>query len=70
MGDSEGFIRIVDRKKDMIIPGGVNVYPAEVEALIRAVAGVGVPRATCGLQGAARAELRRGVPPATPAESS
>jgi len=38
--DDEGFLRIVDRKKDMIITGGVNVYPAEIEAVIRTVAGV------------------------------
>ena len=54
MRDSEGFIRIVDRKKDMIISGGVNVYPAEVEAVIRTVQGVvdvavvGVPDAEWG----------------------
>jgi len=29
--DAEGFFYIVDRKKDMIISGGENVYPAEVE---------------------------------------
>jgi long-chain acyl-CoA synthetase len=32
--DDEGFIRIVDRKKDMIISGGVNVYPRDVEEQI------------------------------------
>ncbi len=32
--DSEGFFYIVDRLKDMIISGGENVYPAEVEAAI------------------------------------
>ncbi len=32
--DDEGFIRIVDRKKDMIISGGVNVYPRDVEEAI------------------------------------
>ena len=31
IADDEGFIRIVDRKKDMIISGGVNVYPRDVE---------------------------------------
>jgi len=32
VADEEGFITIVDRLKDMIITGGENVYPAEVEA--------------------------------------
>lgn len=32
--DEEGFIYVVDRKKDMIISGGENIYPAEVEAAI------------------------------------
>jgi acyl-CoA synthetase (AMP-forming)/AMP-acid ligase II len=30
--DDEGFVYICDRKKDMIISGGMNIYPAEVEA--------------------------------------
>ena len=32
--DDEGFYYIVDRKKDMIISGGINVYPKEVETII------------------------------------
>ncbi|MFM7225042.1 MAG: AMP-binding protein, partial [Actinomycetota bacterium] len=32
--DDEGFVHICDRKKDMIISGGVNIYPAEIEAVI------------------------------------
>lgn len=32
--DDEGFIYLVDRKKDMIISGGFNVYPTEVEAVL------------------------------------
>ena len=32
--DDEGFIYIVDRKKDMIISGGENIYPAEVEDVL------------------------------------
>ncbi|GDY31551.1 acyl-CoA synthetase [Gandjariella thermophila] len=32
--DEDGFVSIVDRMKDMIISGGENVYPAEVEAVI------------------------------------
>jgi long-chain acyl-CoA synthetase len=34
--DEEGYIYIVDRKKDMILTGGYNVYPAEVERVIAA----------------------------------
>ena len=32
--DDEGFIYVVDRKKDMIISGGENIYPAEIEQVI------------------------------------
>ena len=32
--DDEGFVHICDRKKDMIITGGVNIYPAEIEAVL------------------------------------
>jgi acyl-CoA synthetase (AMP-forming)/AMP-acid ligase II len=34
--DDEGFIRIVDRKKDMIITGGFNVFPNEIEQVLMA----------------------------------
>ncbi len=34
--DEEGFIYICDRKKDMIISGGMNIYPAEIEAALEA----------------------------------
>jgi acyl-CoA synthetase (AMP-forming)/AMP-acid ligase II len=34
--DEEGFISIVDRKKDMIITGGFNVYPNEIEQVLTA----------------------------------
>jgi acyl-CoA synthetase (AMP-forming)/AMP-acid ligase II len=34
--DDEGFLFINDRKKDMIISGGVNIYPAEIEAVLYA----------------------------------
>jgi long-chain acyl-CoA synthetase len=38
--DSTGYLRIVDRKKDMIIVSGFNVYPNEVEAVAAACLGV------------------------------
>lgn len=47
--DAEGFIYVVDRKKDMIISGGENIYSAEVEAVllthpkVKEAAVVGVP---------------------------
>jgi len=47
--DEEGYIFIVDRKKDMIISGGFNIYPREIEEVIhsypgvREVAVIGVP---------------------------
>ncbi len=47
--DREGFIRIVDRKKDMILVSGFNVYPNEIEDVlmqhskVREAAAIGVP---------------------------
>ncbi|AFM28016.1 long-chain-fatty-acid--CoA ligase [Desulfomonile tiedjei] len=38
--DEEGFVYIVDRLKDMIISGGENIYPAEIEKIIAGVPGV------------------------------
>lgn len=38
--DSDGFLRIVDRKKDMVIVSGFNVYPNEVEAALARMDGV------------------------------
>ena len=38
--DDAGFVRIVDRKKDMILVSGFNVYPNEVEGVVAALAGV------------------------------
>ena len=35
--DDEGFLYICDRKKDMIISGGMNIYPAEIEAALEAI---------------------------------
>ena len=47
--DEEGYLYIIDRKKDMVISGGENIYPIEIEAVllthpkIREVAVIGVP---------------------------
>jgi long-chain acyl-CoA synthetase len=38
--DARGYIKIVDRKKDMILVSGFNVYPNEVEDVVAAMAGV------------------------------
>jgi fatty-acyl-CoA synthase len=38
--DSHGYLRITGRAKDMIIRGGENLYPAEIEAAVRGVEGV------------------------------
>ena len=32
--DEDGYLFICDRKRDMVISGGVNIYPAEIEAAI------------------------------------
>ncbi|MBB1493005.1 MULTISPECIES: class I adenylate-forming enzyme family protein [unclassified Paracoccus (in: a-proteobacteria)] len=47
--DEQGFIRLIDRKKNMIISGGENIYPSEIEAAlgacpaVRDVAVIGLP---------------------------
>jgi len=52
--DDKGFVRIVDRKKDMILVSGFNVYPNEIEDVVAQhagvleVAAVGVPHAKTG----------------------
>ena len=57
--DERGYVRIVGRSKDLIISGGYNVYPAEVEATINELPGVaesalvGVPHPDFGEVGVA-----------------
>jgi long-chain acyl-CoA synthetase len=65
--DERGFLRIVDRKKDLILRGGYNVYPREVEeVLVRhpdvdQVAVVGVPHETHGEEVLAVVVVREGA---------
>jgi long-chain acyl-CoA synthetase len=64
--DDEGFISIVDRKKDMIISGGVNVYPRDVEEQIVILdsvieaAVIGAPDETWGEKVVAYAVVKAG----------
>ena len=57
--DAQGYVTIVGRSKDLIISGGYNVYPAEIEACINELPGVaesavvGVPHADFGEVGVA-----------------
>jgi malonyl-CoA/methylmalonyl-CoA synthetase len=52
--DPEGYVHIVGRAKDLIIAGGFNIYPAEVEAALDEIPGIaesaviGVPHADMG----------------------
>ncbi len=38
--DADGFLHLCDRRRDMVISGGVNIYPAEIEAAILTLPGV------------------------------
>jgi long-chain acyl-CoA synthetase len=52
--DKEGYLFLCDRKRDMVISGGVNIYPAEIEAVLHGAPGVrdcavfGIPDAEFG----------------------
>ena len=65
--DEDGYFFIVDRLKDMIIRGGYNVYPREVEEVlyehpaVREVAVVGVPDPELGEEVAAAVALKEGA---------
>jgi acyl-CoA synthetase (AMP-forming)/AMP-acid ligase II len=64
--DADGFVYVVDRKKDMIISGGENIYSWEVEEALRAhpdiadVAVIAVPDATWGESVKACVQMRPG----------
>ncbi len=71
--DEDGYYFIVDRKKDMIIRGGYNVYPREIEELlyahpaVREAAVIGIPHAELGEEIGAAVALKDGAA-ATPDE--
>ena len=54
--DADGYLYLCDRRRDMIVSGGVNIYPAEIESAILALPGVadcavfGIPDAEYGEQ--------------------
>ena len=64
--DEEGFIYLVDRKKDVVISGGENIYPVQIEDFLRTndkikdVAVIGLPDARLGEITAAIIELKEG----------
>ena len=65
--DADGFLRIVDRTKDMIVSGGFNIYPREIEDIIgehpavAQVAVIGVPHPKWGEAVKALVVARAGV---------
>ncbi len=67
MQDPEGFIYLVDRKKDVIITGGENLYPVQIEDFLRGhdaikdVAVIGLPDPRLGEIAAAVVELKAGA---------
>ena len=67
MQDADGFIFLVDRKKDVIITGGENLYPVQIEDFIRAhnavkdVAVIGLPDPRLGEIAAAIIEIKEGM---------
>jgi acyl-CoA synthetase (AMP-forming)/AMP-acid ligase II len=67
MEDPDGFIYLVDRKKDVIITGGENLYPVQIEDFIRAndavkdVAVIGLPDARLGEIACAIVEVKEGA---------
>ena len=71
--DDDGYFFIVDRKKELVIRGGFNVYPREIEEVlyehpaVREAAVIGVPHAELGEEVGAAVALKAGAT-ATPAE--
>jgi len=67
MQDEDGFIFLVDRKKDVIITGGENLYPVQIENFLAAhskikdVAVIGLPDERLGEIAAAIIEIKQGM---------
>jgi len=67
MQDEEGFIYLVDRKKDVIVSGGENIYPVQIEDFMRRnnkikdVAVIGLPDKRLGEITAAVVEIKEGM---------
>jgi long-chain acyl-CoA synthetase len=65
--DAAGYLYVADRKSDMVISGGVNIYPAEIEATLMTMPAVadcavfGIPDAEFGEALAAAVQLRPGA---------
>jgi long-chain acyl-CoA synthetase len=64
--DAEGYLYIADRKSDMVISGGVNIYPAEIEAALMTLPGV----ADCAVFGIPDAEFGEALAAAVQTNSS
>ncbi len=70
--DDDGFLVLLDRQKDMIISGGFNVYPSDLEAVLREhpavdeAAVVGVASARWGETPVASVVLKAGAEPSAP----
>jgi long-chain acyl-CoA synthetase len=65
--DEDGYLFLCDRKRDMVISAGVNIYPAQIEAVLLGMPGIadcavfGVPDEVFGEAICAHVELKEGV---------
>ena len=65
--DEDGYFYVIDRKKELVIRGGYNVYPREIEEVlyehpaVREAAVIGIPHASLGEEVGAAVALKVGV---------